>query len=239
MALQLYALRSDRQWGMGDFTDLGQVVAGVALRGGTLVGVNPLHALFPAEPGRISPYSPSSRLFLNPLYLDVTAAPDFKECPELQELIPCDALRSAPLIDYPAVARLKASAFALLWQSFKARHLAAPTPRGRAFRRFQAAGGAALARFARFHALQAHLLAEHGPAWRNWPPSYRDAEQPEVADFAAEHHDQIEQHEYLQWEAERQLAAAATGLPIGLYRDLAIGTDPYGADSWSTPRALT
>ena len=235
LALQLYALRSDRQWGMGDFTDLADVVAGVAGRGGVLVGVNPLHALFPAMPERISPYSPSSRLFLNPLYLDVTAVPDYAECVEVQGFRIGDG-PAAPLVDYPAVARLKSSAFALLWQSFKARHLVAPTPRGRAFRRFQAAGGAALARFARFHALQAHLLAAHGPAWRNWPPIYRDADHPEVAAFAAEHRDQIERHEYLQWEAERQLAAAATGLPIGLYRDLAIGTDPDGADSWSTPR---
>jgi len=235
LAVQLYSLRSDRQWGMGDFTDLAAVVAGVAARGGTLVGVNPLHALFPAVPERISPYSPSSRLFLNPHYLDVTAVPDFAECVEVQGLKGSESLASA-LVDYPAVARLKSSAFTLLWQSFKARHLLAPTPRGRAFRRFQAAGGASLARFARFHALQAHLLSDHGPAWRDWSPIYRDADQPGVAAFAAEHRDQIEQHQYLQWEAERQLAEAVTGLPIGLYRDLAIGTDPYGADSWSTPR---
>jgi 4-alpha-glucanotransferase len=243
LALQLYSLRSDRQWGMGDFTDLAAAVAGVAARGGTLLGVNPLHALFPAVPTRISPYSPSSRLFLNPLYLDIAAVPDFAESVEIQALTAGEglaALAAATLIDYPAVARLKSAAFALLWQSFKARHLATESPRSRAFRRFQAAGGASLARFAQFHALQAQLLAAHGPAWSDWPAAWRDSEQPAVAQFAAEHRDEIEQHQYLQWEAERQLAAAATGLPIGLYRDLAIGTDPHGADSWSAPaRYLT
>ncbi len=229
LAVQLYSLRSERQWGIGDFTDLAELVKGVKARRGNLVGVNPLHALFPALPGTISPYSPSSRLFLNPLYIDVTAVPDFAES-EASTLAPDEALQAAPLVDYIEVARLKTRAFDLLWDSFKQNHLTGE--RGAAFRHFRQEGGTTLERFAQFHALQAALLDEHGPCWGTWPAEYRDAENPAVARFAAEHSDAVERHIYLQWEADRQLAAAGAGR---LYRDLATGTDPWGADSWSQP----
>jgi 4-alpha-glucanotransferase len=242
LAVQLYSLRSDRQWGIGDFTDLAALMTGVAAIGGCIVGISPLHALSPAIPERISPYWPSSRLFLNPLYLDIAAIPDFAECTELQAAMAGEAVRrtladlaAVPLVDYPGVARLKSAAFARLWRSFRSRHLSgSPSARGSAFRRFQAEGGAPLARFAQFHALQAQLLETHGPAWCNWPAALRDPLNPAVAQFAARHADDIEQHQYLQWEAERQLAqTAAAPLPCRMYRDLAVGTDPYGAESWS------
>ena len=230
LAVQLYSLRSERQWGMGDFTDLAELVKGVKARRGSLVGVNPLHALFPALPGTISPYSPSSRLFLNPLYIDVTAVPDFAESEAAHALAFDAALQAAPLVDYPEVARLKSQAFDLLWASFKQHHRA--TERGAAFQRFRQEGGETLERFAQFHALQAALLEEYGPCWGAWPEAYRHAESPAVARFAAEHSDAVARHIYLQWEADRQLAAAGAGR---LYRDLATGTDPWGADSWSRP----
>src|SRR5260370_1392667 len=79
MAVQLYGIRSRRNWGIGDFTDLLQLVRGVARLGGAFVGVNPLHALFPPRPGHASPYSPSNRLFHNPLYIDVEAVEDIRD----------------------------------------------------------------------------------------------------------------------------------------------------------------
>lgn len=245
LATQLYGLRSAAQWGVGDFSDLGALGAGVARQGGSLIGVNPLHALFPAAPERISPYSPSSRLFLNPLYIDVTAVPDLASSDEARARIAGNEFghrlartRTAGLIDYPAVARLKSDILRLLWQQFRDRHLgAAPTERGRAFRLFQKAGGDGLVRFAQFHALQADRMTRDGFAWKEWPEMLRSADAPDVASFAATHEDEILYHQYLQWEADRQLglATATAALPIGLYRDLAIGADPYGADTWSAP----
>ena len=245
LATQLYSLRSDQQWGIGDFTDLGTLGAGVARHGGSLIGVNPLHALFPAAPERISPYSPSSRLFLNPLYIDVTAVPDLAASAEARERIGNGSFsrrlaetQQAELVDYPAVAKLKSEILRLLWHSFRDRHLgSAPTERGQAFRRFQQAGGDALVRFAQFHALQAELIEPNGFAWKDWPEAVSSADADGIAGFAAAHGDDILHHQYLQWEADRQLgrAVATAGLPIGLYRDLAIGADPYGADTWSTP----
>ncbi len=239
---QLYALRSDRNWGIGDFTDLTVLAEGVGRQGAAALGINPLHALFPAEPRHISPYSPSSRRFLNPLYLDVAAVPDFAGAapPQEQELA---AARAGDLVDYPAVAALKHRAFEACYRAFAQRHLGAvPSVRGAAFRRFQSEGGRALETFAVFTALHEHMLAErHSFCWQDWPAPLRDAGSAEVARFAAERRDRVELHQYLQWEADRQLgaaarAAAAAGLSLGLYRDLAVGVDPNGAEVWADPR---
>lgn len=256
LTVQLHSLRSARNWGMGDFTDLARVAALAARQGAQALGVNPLHALFPAEPRHISPYSPSSRLFLNPLYLDVEAVPDFADCaaaharmaaPEFQ--IALEQARAGEEIDHAAVAVLKQPIFAALYQTFAERHLggadgAALSARGAAFRCFQQESGPPLAAYAVFNALDAAACAAgQGPAWRNWAPALRDAQSAAVKAFAETHHAAVEQHQYLEWEADRQLAAAASagqsaGLGLGLYRDLAVGVDPNGADAWTNPGVL-
>jgi 4-alpha-glucanotransferase len=239
LTAQLYALRSDRNWGIGDFTDLGRLADGVGRQGAAALGINPLHALFPAEPRHISPYSPSSRRFLNPLYLDVPAMPDFAGAAPPEALA---AARAGDLVDYPAVAALKQRAFDACYRAFAERHLGAvPTVRGAAFRRFQSEGGRALETFAVFTALHEHMMAErHSFCWQDWPAPLRDAASAEVARFAAERRERVELHQYLQWEADRQLGAAAraaeaAGLSLGLYRDLAVGVDPNGAEVWADP----
>ncbi|MBV8652294.1 MAG: 4-alpha-glucanotransferase, partial [Alphaproteobacteria bacterium] len=247
LAVQLYALRSARNWGIGDFSDLAFLAEGVARLHGRAVGVNPLHALFAAEPRHISPYSPSSRLFLNDLYIDVEAVAEFGECDEAQRFAALPEtqralaqLRDADLLDHAAVAALKRPVFEHLYQIFRRRHLGAElTPRGEEFRVFQRGGGAALRNFAVFEALQEILIAQGvGFDWHNWPIAMRDPASPEVAAFAAEQVERVEYFEYLQWEADRQLGAAArlgsaAGLSIGLYRDLAVGVDPCGAEAWA------
>src|SRR5690606_34282428 len=112
--VQLYALRSERNWGMGDFTDLCQVIDLAARQGAAFVGVSPLHALFPHDPERASPYSPSSRSMLNTLYIDVEAVGEFKECEAAAALVHSpafqrrlQALRDAAHIDYSGVAAAK------------------------------------------------------------------------------------------------------------------------------------
>jgi 4-alpha-glucanotransferase len=252
---QLYGLRSTRNWGIGDFGDLAALAQGVARQGARALGINPLHALFPATPRMVSPYSPSSRLFVNPLYLDVTAVPDFAEstaaqawlaAPETENALA--AARGSALVDYERVAALKRAAFAMLHRSFAERHLgageAARTARGAAFRRFQQEGGRSLLTYATFTALHEHRVeAGAGGSWHDWPAPLRDAASPEVGRFAAGHRERIELHQYLQWEADRQLGVAAragtaAGLSLGLYRDLAVGVDPSGADAWADPSLM-
>lgn len=254
LTMQLYAVRSARNWGIGDYTDLGTVAALAAARGASVLGINPLHALFPAEPRHVSPYSPSTRLFLNPLYLDVTAIPDFATCAEAQSAVASaefrvhlSAARATDEVDHVAIARMKQSLFARLHRAFAARHLApggaVQSERGAAFRRFQRDGGAMLEGYGRFNALHATMLAEGKFSWRDWPAGLRDAQSDAVAAFAAAHADEIELHHYLEWEGDRQLEAAASrgraaGLEIGLYRDLAVGVDPNGARAWADPTLL-
>jgi 4-alpha-glucanotransferase len=248
LTAQLYGVRSARNWGMGDFTDLAGFAEQAAALGAGAVGVNPLHALFPADANHISPYSPSSRLFLNVLYLDPTAVPDLEASPAAQALLgepgfagELERARTADLVDYPAVWRLKLRVLELLFDSFRAHHLAPLTDRARAFVDFRAAMGEPLARHALFDALHEHVLQFTGAwSWHHWPEPYRRPGSPEVAAFAREHGDRIEFFAYLQWLADEQLAAAqararAAGMPIGLYQDIAVAVNQASAMTWANP----
>jgi len=246
-ALQLYGLRSEHNWGMGDLGDLRTAVRQWGRRGATVVGVNPLHALFLHSPRHASPYSPSSRDFLNALYIDVEAVATEEDCAEVIALLrsadwrqQLAALRQREQVDYDGVARAKLPVLAQLHAHFRQQHLAPQTARGKAFRTFQSAQGEALRRYAIFHALQEHLHAAD-PAiwgWPAWPAACRDPAAPAVARFAQEHAPRVEFHEYLQWLADMQLGrvqdeARALGMEIGLYRDLAVSIAPGGAQTWS------
>ena len=240
LTAQLYGLRSGRDWGMGDFGDLARLASGAGEFGAAVLGLNPLHALFAAEPRHVSPYSPSSRSHLDYLYIDVTAVPGYPEAAQevgvSEELL--GAARAAPLVDHAAVAALKRPVLEAAFRHFQRQELArGGTPLGQAFRRFQREGGEALAAFAAFEALQERFAAEGNLSWRSWPAAMRNPSSPEIAQFARVHRDRIEFFQFLQWQAEEQLAAAAAaaragGLSIGLYRDLAVGVDPNGAEAW-------
>ena len=250
LSCQLYGLRSDRNWGIGDFSDLAAIGRTAGRYAASVLGINPLHALFTAEPRHISPYSPSSRSHLDYLYIDVTAVPGFTEDSAVHELMQGRwfgathwAARSATLIDYGAVAACKKPVLEALFRRFQSHELGAngtaTSTIGQEFRAFQRGGGQSLADFALFEALHEHQLQKgRSFSWQSWPAPMRDPRSPEVAGFAAAHRDRIEFFQFLQWEADRQLAAAArsarlAGLSIGLYRDLAVGADPNGAEAWA------
>lgn len=250
LTCQLYGLRSTSNWAMGDFTDLARLARAAGSYAAVTLGINPLHALFAAEPLHFSPYAPSSRTHIDYLYIDVAAVPGFTEDEAVRELIEGErfavtlaAARSARLIDYRVVAACKRPVLEALFRRFRTHELgaegAAKTDLGRAFRDFQRDGGQSLADFAVFEALHEHYCREGtGFSWRDWPASVRNPRSPEVAEFVAAHRDRVEFFQYLQWEADRQLAAAAAtggkaGLSLGLYRDLAVGVDPNGAEAWA------
>ncbi len=250
MTCQLYGLRSAHDWGVGDFTDLAEIAAAAGSCGAAVLGVNPLHARFAAEPLHFSPYSPSSRTWLDYLYIDATVAPGFAEDKTVQALVQGEwfgathwAARSAELIDYGAVAACKRPVLEALYRRFQALDLGnnggARSCLGQSFRRFQQEGAQSLADLAVFEALHEFYCREkRGFSWRSWPGPMRNPRSSEVAAFAAAHHERIEFFQFLQWEADRQLAAAAAagraaGLSVGLYRDLAVGADPNGAEAWA------
>ncbi|TAK46440.1 MAG: malto-oligosyltrehalose synthase [Betaproteobacteria bacterium] len=243
---QLYAVRSERNWGVGDFGDLARLSGQWAARGAGIVGLSPLHALFPHNPAHASPYSPSSRLRLNVLYLDVEAIADYAECEDAQREVRSPAfqarlaeLRAAPRVDYPGVAGIKFGVLETLYAHFRERHVRRASARGRAFRAFQSQQGEALRLHALCEALQERFHGED-PAlwgWPAWPEGFRDPASDEVARFCAANLERVEYFEYLQWQAEIQLASAAAqcracGMAVGLYLDLAVSVDRAGSDTW-------
>jgi 4-alpha-glucanotransferase len=250
LTCQLYGLRRAEGWGIGDFSDLLRLGQAAGARGAAVLGINPLHALYAAEPLHVSPYSPSSRLWLNYLYIDVTAVPGFAEDAAVRELVSRPefaaaraAADAAGLVDYGAVAACKRPVLEALYRRFRACELgeagAARGELGAQFRDFQRSGGRELRDFACFEALHEYYYGgERRFSWTDWPAPMRDPRSPAVADFARAHGERVEFFEFLQWQADRQLAAAAAagragGLTIGLYRDLAVGADPHGAEAWS------
>jgi (1->4)-alpha-D-glucan 1-alpha-D-glucosylmutase len=216
--------------------------------GAALVGLNPLHALYPHNPTHASPYSPSSRRFLDVLYIDVEAVPDFATCDSVREQVfsgsfqdRLHALRAAELVDYAGVAAAKFPVLEQLYGHFRRTELAdAGAARAREFRAFQLAGGLALRQHALFEAMQEHFHGLDGGVW-GWPQwewGYRDPNSPEVAAFLRDQGERVEYYEYLQWQAEMQLAAVGrcaleSRLAVGIYQDLAVSVDRGGAESWA------
>ena len=242
LALQLYGLRSARNWGIGDFEDLARLAEYIAGLGADFVGVNPLHALFPADPTRISPYAPSSRAFLNPLYIAPDRVPGFAELADRDALTAELAdLRGTELVDYVPVHRVKFRALDALFAHFT--KTAAPTAKA-TFARYCREQGEALANHALYEALAEHFVAEGGSvAWLTWPDAYHDPNSLAARDFARAARQRIAFFQWLQWIADMQLAdaqrrAKAAGMRIGLYLDLAVGVAPDGATSWSEGRAV-
>jgi 4-alpha-glucanotransferase len=247
VAVQLYTLRSRDNWGIGDFNDLQMLIRWVAPHGAGFIGLNPLHALAPAEPERSSPYSASSRHFLNVLYIAVPLVPEFQDCAAARERVAEPAiaqrlceLRGSDLVDYRGVAELKFEILALLYRDFCDRHLAFGTGRARDFRAFTAAGGNLLQMHARFDALDRYFRATLGTAsgWLSWPEEFRDVNGNAAARFAAAHPSEVEFYAYLQWLAHEQLRgtqalAGELGMPIGLYGDYAVGANPSGSETWA------
>ncbi len=246
VAVQLYTVRSRSNWGIGDFGDLHQLIRWLAPRGAGFIGLNPLHALAPADPGRSSPYSASSRHFLNVLYIAVPVVPEFSECEAVRVRVASlefaqrlNELRAATLVDYRGVADLKFEILELLFRDFCDRHLHAGTERARLFREFAASGGPLLQAHARFDALDQHFRATLGSpsGWLSWPQEYRDVNGAAALQFAADQPLQVQFHLYLQWLAHDQLSSAQTlareqGMPIGLYGDYAVGANPSGSETW-------
>lgn len=251
LCAQLYTLRSDTNWGVGDFGDLAMLAREAARQGADFIGLNPLHALFAADPAHCSPYSPSSRHCLNVLYIAVDAVPDLEHCPEALQRMAEPAfgqelarLRALDLVDYSGVARCKLPILRLLHARFRRDEQSGRTPRGLAFESFLQERATTVGRHALFEALDADMRARHGAVggWPSWPEQFRDADGPAVAEFARAAAPDVEFHAWLQWIAESQLAAAAriareAGMRIGLYGDYAVGANPGGSEIWSDRHA--
>ncbi|KGD74762.1 4-alpha-glucanotransferase [Tatumella morbirosei] len=242
--IQLYTLRSENNWGIGDFGDLRQFLPQIAERGGAFVGLNPIHALYPANPTAASPYSPSTRRWLNIIYIDVNAIEDFRLSDEAQQwwALPqtqnrLKAARAAEFVDYSEVMSLKLAGLRLAYQQFVKRP--ARDPQVKDLAAFSERGGESLRLQAVFDALYQHLAETRGEAlgWNDWPQEYHDARGKAVQQFCEQHTREVGFYCWLQWLAETQLVGCYEvsqqhEMPIGLYRDLAVGIVRGGSETW-------
>jgi (1->4)-alpha-D-glucan 1-alpha-D-glucosylmutase len=244
--IQLYALRSARNWGIGDFGDLRRLCDAAAHQGASFIGLSPLHALFPHQPNVASPYSPSSRKALNPIYLDVQTLVDLSGCDEAVQKLHSDvfqerlhALREAEMVDYEGVAAAKEEVLRILWRHFERNELDKDRSRGAHFLAYMREREHTIGPHALFEALQQHLFAQDPKVWGwpAWPETYRDRDGPVVQAFAKEHGSEVRYRFWLQWLAEVQLEscqryARTRAMGIGLYCDLAVGVNGGGAETW-------
>lgn len=248
LAVSLYALRSARNWGCGDFTDLEGLIDWLARETAvSFVGLNPLHAIANRQPYNTSPYLPSSVYYRNPIYLDVERIEDFQQSaraqrwfrrPEVQREI--EELRSADLVEYERVWALKLRALKLAFVEFLRREWRTGSARAAEFRGWCEAEGELLERFAVYCALDEWIRARHPGlwVWPDWPAPYREPRSRAVREFRRKHWRSVLFYSWLQWQTDRQLAAAQEhalrrGLALGLYHDLALATDRCGADFWA------
>jgi 4-alpha-glucanotransferase len=239
LVANLYTVRSARDWGVGDFTDLAALAAWAGSLGASFVGVNPLHALHNRD-GAISPYSPVSRLFRNPLYLDPERIPEVRESltdrallasPGFQRAL--EEVRGADMVQYEQVMALKRPVLRAAFDAFVER--AAPERRER-LAAWRERREPELGNFATFMA----LAERFGSDWNAWPDGFSDSRSDAVHAFRAAHADEVEFHRWMQWMLDEQLEDAAArgragGLAVGIYQDLAIGTAAMSADVWSDP----
>jgi 4-alpha-glucanotransferase len=236
LAAQLYGIRSQRNWGHGDFSDLLALIELAAEVGAAGIGINPLHAVFDDAPEPLSPYSPNSRLFLNPLHIDVDALPEFQGGRSADMAARIDRLRRSDLVDHQGVAALKSQALRAAHRSFLS-HATAGEREDLA--KFRQARAPTLARFAAFEVLRRRFA---GPWWQ-WPSEWQRPDDAAIARLRSETGDALAFHEYVQWIADQQLMrcrdrAHALGLPIGLYVDVAVGVRADGFDAWNAPDAI-
>ncbi|MBL8173134.1 MAG: 4-alpha-glucanotransferase [Bryobacterales bacterium] len=243
VAVSLYGVRSARNWGCGDFTDLRALLGWMTDLHAGFLALNPLHAIDNRQPYNISPYLPNSSFFRNPIYLDVEAVPEFALSPAAQRLRAhpavareIEACRDAEYVEYERVWRLKRLFLQLLHRQFRLR---AGPGRREAFAAYAASQGERLRRFATYCALWDHLHRRDRNLWiwPDWPAPYRDPDSPAVAEFARTHARHIEFHQYVQFVLDEELASVQRQAremgAIGLYHDLALATDRCGADLWA------
>lgn len=248
VSVQLYGVKSEQNWGIGDFADLGRLVRYLAAQGADFVGLNPIHALYPAMPGSASPYSPSSRRWLNIIYLSVPLLPGYGQCQQTAALVNAPQFqlqlsqqRQQGWVDYSAVMQLKLPALKTLFHWFCEQQAQQPALSA-AFANFKQQGGASLRQLALYDALHLHLISQdpHAWGWPNWPTQYQQADSEAVQAFAALHQDDIEFFSYLQFCAQQQLEqvqqqAKDAGMLLGLYRDLAVGVSEASTEIWANP----
>ena len=244
LTMHLYSLRSERNWGIGDFTDLLNLMKYAAEKKLDFVGINPLHALFTSKPAFASPYSPSSREWLNPIYLDIEKVGAFTYNEQLKNWLAqpkirqrIAALRVTETVTYTAVWACKRDALHMAFNAFEQDTCEVAENERAAFEAFVLEKGKALQGFGLFEALDQYYSRPGQVGWQSWPSEFHQPDGEAVEKFARSHEREIRFYMWLQWLCAEQLrevnqAAAEYGVKLGIYGDLAVGVARGSADTW-------
>jgi 4-alpha-glucanotransferase len=239
LATQLYSVRSERSWGIGDLTDLTDLAVWSSARyGAGFILVNPLHAAAPTAPMEPSPYLPTSRRFVNPMYLRVEAIPEYADVRGRGDLRKARAVaqsraKKSTLIDRDAAWKIKRAALRAVYRVERS------AGRELAYTAYREREGRSLDDFAIWCA----LAEKYGNDWHGWPEELCHPAGDAVAAFAAKRADAVDFHRWLQWQLDDQLTGAQAtalqaGMSLGIMHDLAVGVDPNGADAWALQDVL-
>ena len=244
LTMHLYSLRSERNWGIGDFTDLLNLMKYAAEKKLDFVGINPLHALFTSKPAFASPYSPSSPEWLNPIYLDIEKVGAFTYNEQLKNWLAQSkirqriaALRVTETVTYTAVWACKRDALHMAFNAFEQDTCEAAANERAAFEAFVTGKGKALQGFGLFEALDQYYSRPGQVGWQSWPSEFHQPDGEAVEKFARGHEREIRFYLWLQWLCAEQLrevnqAAVEYGVKLGIYGDLAVGVARGSADTW-------
>lgn len=249
VGVALYGLRSARNWGVGDFSDLKNFADWARTDlGAHVIGINPLHAIFNRSPFNSSPYMPSSRLYRNHIYLDLTRVCGYEDSDKAQRFVSShetqallNRLRKEEHVNYEEVSRLKLRVLRMVFESFIARNKdeEETNPEWKSFEEYMAAEGIFLEKFATFCALRDWLGCQDSKffQWRQWPVGYQHPESDEVKHFMETYSDEILFWMFIQWQIDQQLGEVQDytrqiGMQVGLYHDQALAVDSNGADFW-------
>lgn len=245
-SVQLYCIKSENNWGIGDFSDLKNLLLKTNEYGGDFIGLNPIHALSPSQPKNASPYSPTSRKWLNILYIDITAVEEFAGNKDLQEKVNSEAfkqqlnaLRDTQWVDYEAVAALKISSLRKLFATLNDGSVKSKK-RLVLFNRYVEEKGESLKQQASYDALQFHFFTSDNAlsGWPEWPGSYQSYAAESVQNWIQDNAEEVLFWSYTQWVAELQLQEAdqlakSLRMTLGIYRDLAVGVKLDSSEVWA------
>lgn len=237
---QIYSVRSRQSWGLGDLADLSDMMAWAATDlHADFVLVNPLHAAEPVAPMEPSPYLPTSRRFVNPIYIRVEDIPEMGYVSSAERQLlewHADDARTwneQDTIDRDLVWSAKVAALRTVF------HQPRPSRRERSFTAFCEREGQGLLDFATWCA----LAEKHGLPWGQWPAELHEPRGPAVEALRDQIADDVEFYRWLQWIVDEQLGAVQrqakeAGMSLGVVHDLAVGVHPEGADAWALADAL-
>ena len=248
ISAQLYALRSNSNWGIGDFSDLLDLLKKTNEYGADFIGLNPIHALYPANPEAASPYSPSSRKWLNIIYIDVNKLLDFKNSKKAQKEFnlattkkDLEQARTSKYIDYTLVSKLKLKFLRLSFEEFLKEKAKKNSARFKNFLTFCKEGEESLFYHAVFDAIQAKLTQESDVSqawgWPIWQEEYQNINSKKVKGFIKNNKKEIDFFCYLQWVASEQFKevynfSLEKKMTLGLYKDLAVGVSQGGSETF-------